>query len=201
MGNLPRLGIHRNRNTTESLRHEEIILSVLCAFVPLWSTIGKSVAKFKSVVLARLWQLIPDMLQWWIIWLLRPKLFVGVSGVVLNEAGEVLLLRHRFHHRSPWGLPGGLLERGENLVECWQREVKEETNLTVAVDRLVAQRTTRLNIDFILQGRVTGGEMILDSTEILDAGYFPPDALPDGLHRNHRAAIRQAVAGQVLLTL
>lgn len=152
-------------------------------------------------MLARIWQLIPDLLQWWIIWLLRPKLFVGVSGVLLNDAGEVLLLRHRFHHRYPWGLPGGLLERGENLVECWQREVREETNLTVAVERLVLQRTTRLNIDFILQGRITGGEMILDSTEILEAAFFSPAALPVGLHKEHRTAIRTALEDRSLLAL
>lgn len=156
-------------------------------------------AQFKSIVLARLWQLIPDLIQWWIIWLLRPKLFVGVSGVLLNDAGEVLLLRHRFHHRYPWGLPGGLMERGENLVQCWQREVREETNLSVAVDRLVAQRTTALNIDFILQGRITGGEIVLDSTEILEAAFFPPDGLPAELHKDHRLAIQDALDGQSLL--
>jgi 8-oxo-dGTP diphosphatase len=159
------------------------------------------VAQFKSIVLSRLWKLIPDTVQWWTIWLLRPKLFVGVSGILFNEAGEVLLLRHRFHHRHPWGLPGGLLERGENLVECWQREVREETNLIVAVERLITQRTTQLNIDFILQGRITGGEILLDSTEILEAAFFPPDALPDELHREHRAAIRKALEGQSLLAL
>ena len=152
-------------------------------------------------MLSRLWRLIPDIVQWWIIWLLRPKLFVGVSGVLLNDAGEVLLLRHRFHHRHPWGLPGGLLERGENLVQCWQREVREETNLTVAVERLVAQRNSRLSIDFILLGQITGGEMILDSTEILEAAFFPPNGLPAGLHRNHRITIRKAVAGETLLAL
>lgn len=158
-------------------------------------------AQFKSVVLSRLWQLIPDTVQWWIIWLLRPKLFVGVSGVLLNQSGEVLLLRHRFHHRHPWGLPGGLLERGEDLVQCWQREVWEETNLTIAVEQLVNQRTTRLNIDFILLGRVTGGDIVLDPTEILEAAFFSPDALPDGLNKNHRIAIRQALEGQTLLAL
>jgi len=139
--------------------------------------------------------------QWFIIWLLRPKLFVGVSGVALNEAGEVLLLRHRFHHRHPWGLPGGLMERNENLVECWQREMREETNLTVAVEGLLDQRTTALNIDFILRGRITGGEMVLDSTEILEAAFFSLDALPAGLHRNHQATIRKAVESGVLLPL
>lgn len=158
-------------------------------------------AQFKSVVLSWLWRLIPAPLQWWIIWLLRPKLVVGVSGALFNEAGEVLLLCHRFHSHHPWALPGGLMERGENLVECWQREVREETNLIVVADRLLLQRTSRLNIDFIVQGRIVSGEIALDSTEILDAAFFPPDALPDGLNRNHRDAIRTAVEGRSLLAL
>lgn len=160
-----------------------------------------SVAYFKSVVLSRLWRLIPGVIQWFIIWLLRPKLFVGVSGVALNEAGEVLLLRHRFHHRHPWGLPGGLMERGENLVECWQREMWEETNLVVAVDGMVAQDTSALSIDFILRGRITGGAMKLDTTEILEAAFFAPARLPPDVRRSHRAAIHKAVAGQMLLPL
>lgn len=160
---------------------------------------GGVVTLFQSRVLARLWRLIPSYGQWWIIWLLRPKLFIGVSGVLLNDGGEVLLLRHRFHHRYPWGLPGGMLERGENLVECWQREVREETNLTVRVERLLAQRTTRLNVDFVVQGRLMGGELRLDRTEILEAAFFRPDALPDGLRKEHREYIRQAVAGVALL--
>ncbi len=156
---------------------------------------------FKTVILSRLWRMIPRFVQWRIIWLLRPKLVIGVSGIVFNPAGEVLLLRHRFHHHNPWGLPGGLLDRGENLVQGWQREMREETNLTVVADRLVFQRTTHLHADFILQGRITGGQMVLDPTEILEAVYFAPDDLPDGLHRDHQLAIRQAAAGQVLLTL
>lgn len=158
-------------------------------------------AIFKIKVLSRIWRLIPPTLQWWLIWLLRPKLFVGVSGILFNEAGEVLLLRHRFHNHYPWGLPGGLMERGENVVECWQREVWEETNLAVEVDRLVTQRTTRLNIDFILQGRIVGGRMQLDTTEILEARYFSPQELPSGLHKHHRAAIQQAAAGASLFSL
>ncbi|MBX3053710.1 MAG: NUDIX domain-containing protein [Caldilineaceae bacterium] len=158
-------------------------------------------AQFKSVVLSRLWKFLPDVVQWWVIWLLRPKLFVGVSGVIFNDAGQVLLLRHRFHHRHPWGLPGGLLERGENLVECWQREVREETNLAVAADRLLTQRSTFLSLDFILQGRIVGGEMQLDLGEILEADFFATDELPVGLHEHHRAAIARAATGVPLLWL
>jgi len=41
----------------------------------------------------------------------------------------------------------------------------------------------------------------LDATEILEAAFFPIDDLPEGLHRHHRTAIRQAVAGRSLLAL
>lgn len=52
---------------------------------------------------------------------------------------EILLIKHQEHvsGRAYWVLPGGGIEDGETEVQCVQREVREETNLEVKVERLL----------------------------------------------------------------
>ncbi len=72
----------------------------------------------------------------WAVRLIQPKLSVGVVGVVLDAAGErVLLVEHLFHADQPWGLPGGWLERGEEPRQTVERELREETGLRVRAER------------------------------------------------------------------
>ena len=50
---------------------------------------------------------------------------VGVSGVVRDAAGRVLLVRTE---RVGWELPGGRVEAGEDLVDALRRECREGGN-------------------------------------------------------------------------
>src|ERR671933_1361444 len=59
---------------------------------------------------------------------------VSVAGVVVDEAGRVLVIQRRDNGR--WEAPGGILERDETFEEGVIREVMEETGLTVEVERL-----------------------------------------------------------------
>lgn len=55
------------------------------------------------------------------------------KAVLQNPSGEILLLRRsKTDTRRPleWDFPGGLLDEGEDLEACINREIKEETNLT-----------------------------------------------------------------------
>ena len=59
----------------------------------------------------------------------KPK--VGVA-VIVKKNNEVLLgKRKNSHGDGTWGFPGGHLEFGESIEECAQREVFEETGLTL----------------------------------------------------------------------
>jgi 8-oxo-dGTP pyrophosphatase MutT (NUDIX family) len=58
----------------------------------------------------------------------------GVGALVEDEVGRLLLVRED----GRWLLPGGGVEDGETRPEALVREVREETGITVAVDRLWA---------------------------------------------------------------
>ncbi|GEN81033.1 NUDIX hydrolase [Actinotalea fermentans] len=55
----------------------------------------------------------------------------AVSGVVLDDAGR-LLLTHRVDN-GLWGLPGGILDPGEQPAAGVAREIREETGVDVEV--------------------------------------------------------------------
>jgi 8-oxo-dGTP diphosphatase len=59
---------------------------------------------------------------------------VSVAGVVVDDAGRVLVIKRRDNGR--WEAPGGILERDEAFEEGVVREVVEETGVTVEVERL-----------------------------------------------------------------
>lgn len=69
------------------------------------------------------------------------------AQVVLVESGRVLMVRLERPGRSFWVLPGGAIERGETPEEAAVREVREETGLEVAIDRLL----------FVEEPRAVGG--------------------------------------------
>jgi len=56
----------------------------------------------------------------------------------------VLLIRHREHEtgRSYWLFPGGGIEPGETDEACVAREMREETNVEVVVERLLYEEQT-----------------------------------------------------------
>jgi len=145
-------------------------------------------------LLAGVWHRLRGTLQWYLLWLIHHKFVVGVSGVVLDDQQRVLLLQHRFWRPGSWGLPSGYANRGEHLEDTLRREVHEETGYHIEVTdliRMVSGYKLRLEVSYL--GRITGGQRSLDQREILNASFFPVDALPDGLLRSHRDIIRTAL--------
>ncbi len=141
---------------------------------------------------AGVWNRAPQWLRGAVTWAVTGKVMVGVSGVLLNDEGQVLLLRHRFHNTRLWGLPGGWLSPGETIYSCWRREVKEELALETSVESVVCHRATRRILEFYLWGRIAGGEMKIDPVEILEARFFAADKLPP-MESFGRQVIREAV--------
>jgi 8-oxo-dGTP pyrophosphatase MutT (NUDIX family) len=61
----------------------------------------------------------------------QGRFTAGVVGVLVDDAGRVLLVEHVFHAKSPWGLPGGWVGRNEVPATALEREFLEETGLVV----------------------------------------------------------------------
>jgi ADP-ribose pyrophosphatase YjhB (NUDIX family) len=67
-----------------------------------------------------------------------PELpIVGVGGVVIQDGRALLIRRGSEPMKGEWSLPGGMLEVGETLVQGVERELLEETGLTVRVLDLI----------------------------------------------------------------
>ncbi|MFI9723791.1 NUDIX domain-containing protein [Streptomyces sp. NPDC052396] len=142
-------------------------------------------------IVARLWRIIRGPMQWRVLWLAHAKFMVGVTGVVRDDQGNVLLLRHRMWPADrPWGLPTGYAIKSEEFPLTIAREVKEETGLDVKAGRLVHLKSGyKLRLEVAYEAQLVGGTLKIDSFEILEASWFSPDSLPEGLQESHRALI------------
>jgi 8-oxo-dGTP diphosphatase len=69
----------------------------------------------------------------------EAQFFVGVHGVIANRGRMLVLRRSELMPYKPgsWDLPGGHLAVGESFEDCVLREIKEETGLDAAIERLL----------------------------------------------------------------
>jgi 8-oxo-dGTP diphosphatase len=140
-------------------------------------------------LLTRLWRL-GKPLQWRFLWLVHAKFICGITGVVRDDHGRVLLLRHRLWPSGrQWGFPTGYASKGERHEDTIAREVREETGLTVKAGRLLKVRSGfRYRIEVYYEAVLVGGleRLTLDPKEVLEARLFSPGDLPDGMPETHR---------------
>lgn len=125
---------------------------------------------------AAIWQSLPLRLRRFALWMLQPTFTVGMTAIILNSEGEVLLVRHRFRESADWSFPGGLMQRGETPVDALRRELKEETGYDIdVIALLLAEVGTRWHLDLCYAARLEGGHFRLDERELL-AGQFVASA-------------------------
>ncbi|MDY6810175.1 MAG: NUDIX domain-containing protein [Actinomycetota bacterium] len=98
-----------------------------------------------------------------------PKHYLSVSGVVLDDAGRVLVIRRR--DDGSWQIPGGVLELDESIEAGVVREIEEESGIVVRVDRLsgVYKNMTRGVVSLVYQCVPAGGrERISDESTAVE---------------------------------
>ena len=144
-------------------------------------------------MLARVWRWLPDAVQWRVLWLANAKFSLGVTGIVFDNQGRVMLLRHTFRRRYPWGLVSGWVRSGEPLTVALHREVAEETSLSIEIERLFKVRTDRLHsmVEVVYLCHLAGGTF-RPSSEITDIRWATVDDLPTGVHPHHYPLLVEA---------
>jgi 8-oxo-dGTP pyrophosphatase MutT (NUDIX family) len=107
--------------------------------------------------------------------------YIGIGGVVLNEAGELLVVSevHRSSARPYYKLPGGALHAGEHLAEAIVREVLEETGVRARFESLVCfrhwhgYRHGRSDIYFVARLAALSQDICKQDDEIDDCLWMP----------------------------
>ena len=115
------------------------------------------------------------------------KILLTAACVVLcNEDNEVLLQERS--DSLKWGLPGGLMELEESIVDCAIREVKEESNLDIELTGFIGVFNNPMMrwfdhdeariLAFAFTGKVINGELRVNDHESKSFRYFPYHSLP-----------------------
>jgi 8-oxo-dGTP pyrophosphatase MutT (NUDIX family) len=142
----------------------------------------------------------------------QGTLRLGCSAIIFDEKRKKVLLTRRADN-GRWCLPGGGMESGESAAEACEREVLEETGLTVRVKRLIGvySNPDQLviypdgnKVYFVVlsfEAEIINGELIL-SEETTEFGYFSlleMESMP--MHGHHKQRIEDALTmtGEALI--
>jgi ADP-ribose pyrophosphatase YjhB (NUDIX family) len=120
----------------------------------------------------------------------------GCGAIVFNSNNEILLIKRT---NGRWFYPGGFCDVGCSPAENVVREVREETGLTVTPTRLIGVTDSlklgspaRHLYSILFYCHLDGGEIRPHPLEVLEAGFFPFDQIPEPLHSTNRRWIALA---------
>jgi ADP-ribose pyrophosphatase YjhB (NUDIX family) len=120
----------------------------------------------------------------------------GSGNVLLGQRSDVML----------WAPPSGVVQLGETPAQTVIREVREESGLDVAIERLIGVYSghdfewTYPNgdqaqiVSMFYACRILGGTLVADRREFISLNFYPRDRLPPLMPRYVRM-VRDALAG------
>jgi ADP-ribose pyrophosphatase YjhB (NUDIX family) len=118
----------------------------------------------------------------------RTLILTATRVVLRDQAGRLLLIRRA--DNGVWSVPAGAMELGESIADCAVRELYEESGLRATAVTPFALHTgpgyTYRNMfgdtyqHFVVLFRVDEwhGELVRQTDETTDAGFFPPAERP-----------------------
>jgi ADP-ribose pyrophosphatase YjhB (NUDIX family) len=148
----------------------------------------------------RLWHFIKT-----VIGLIFRHPLLGTSIIARLSDQRIVLVKRR--DNGLWGLPGGMVDWGEDIATSVRRELSEETGLQlVQIRRLVGvysspNRDPRIHsVCVVVEVDAEGQMHPADAMEILDVQAFDPADLPQGrLSHDHRQQLNNYLQGQITL--
>lgn len=147
-------------------------------------------------LLLKVYRRLPRKVRLFAVHRLTPSFTVGAICVIERDDGALLLVRHSYRRR--WGFPGGLVQRGEDVADAARREAKEEVSLEVELvgEPAVVVDPEPKRVDVVFRARPQQLEVKVGSPEIVEATWFPRDALPELQHEAAGALVALARASE-----
>ncbi|MBW3615530.1 MAG: NUDIX domain-containing protein [Actinobacteria bacterium] len=135
-----------------------------------------------------------------IVWRIFGPRTIGVRGLVVDQQGRVLLVRHSYGPPA-WHLPGGGVKRRESLVTALQRELAQECGITITgplrllgtYSNLRGGKSDHISV-FLVEA---WHQEEVDDAEIAGIGFFDPAGLPADASPGTRRRLEEWAAGEV----
>lgn len=123
---------------------------------------------------------------------------VGCGAFIINEKGEVLLQqRNKEPEKGFWSIPGGKLEWMETFEDAVKREVKEECDVEITVEKLlgicdhiVKQENQHWVSPSFLCRIKKGKPKIMEPSKHLDMKWFDLNSLPENITITTQHAVK-----------
>lgn len=150
--------------------------------------------------MGRLWQIFQTVLG-----IIFRHPITGTTIIPILPNGQIVLVRRQ--DTGQWGLPGGIIDWGEDISTAAHRELKEETGLQLLnIRRLVGvysapDRDPRIHsISILIEADVDGTFNVEDVLEVTEVKAFSPSDLPLGnLSHDHEQQLTDYLQGLTVL--
>ena len=135
-----------------------------------------------------------------VVWRVFGPRTIGIRGLVVDDEGKVLLVRHSYGVPA-WHLPGGGVKRRESIEQALHRELREEAGVTATAPVRLLGTYTNLregksdHISVFVVEHWSRGES--HDAEIAATGFFALDALPDRTSPGTRRRLAEWVTGNI----
>ena len=133
-------------------------------------------------------------------WRFARAMTLGVRALVIDAEGRVFLVRHSY--TDGWHLPGGGVEVGETLLDALARELREEGNIELTAPPALHGvffhpiYSSRDHVALYVVHGFRQTAMPAPNREIVECGFFPVDALPEGTTSGTRTRIAEVLHGR-----
>ncbi len=126
------------------------------------------------------------------IYILKPKVVVGVVAVVPKGDGTFLFLHHTYRKQYAWRLPGGLAERHEEPFETAVRELYEEANILTKAVSVLDVRRSYGTLDVAVLCTVESQLPFTKNIEVDDFLWVDPHHAPFAIGKDQMAFLNAA---------